>query len=99
MIEPKSINSVVGDYLNITCKEAHNVIWFYENNYDHPISYPIKFGPKHFINDAKFKDSGTYFCYGKYTHNDSYFLSQTAVKIYGKVMTVHTVQLPKSIKQ
>ncbi len=79
----QSYEGNVGDSMNLQCKNGKHIQWYYENFKYNPVSRPIKLGNKFSISRVKSNQSGTYFCYGKYSNRNSHFLSKATVHIYG----------------
>ena len=84
MISPESSIIQFGKDVKIECKNANNIVWFYESHKYSPINGPISKGAVYLIKNIKSTQTGNYFCYGKYNNKDTKFLAKTSLRVFGK---------------
>ena len=82
-IFPAANSADVGGQATFFC-QSDDVKWYYERKKTNPMSTPLSLVNKYQIEDVVIKDSGNYFCYGKYPENSKHFLAKATLTVYGK---------------
>lgn len=70
-----------GDTVKLSCHSDGDTQWYYQSTN----TFPISTSPIFVIENATFRHTGQYFCYGLYSfHGSKHFLAQTSLKVYGE---------------
>ena len=78
-IKPSKLKSDVGEKASFKCDSEVDVQWYFKSTQGEPIEW----GTNLIFQELKSRQSGYYYCYGKYPKKKHYFLAKAELKVYG----------------